>query len=127
MEYTGLSDDDSTNDNASVTSSMSGSIVYEDTRKCSHSNKIVWELFLELLFSNACFFTDLGEDLTDQIQEIDVFEGKLEEAIEGMYEKSVQIRISNIEFVTAALMKRFVPEFVIRRLVLIMLLLLKLT
>ena len=58
---------------------------------------------------------DLGEDLADQIQEVELFESKLEEAIEGMYEKSAQNRIASIEAVTSALMKRFIPEFVVRR------------
>lgn len=58
---------------------------------------------------------DFGEDVADQAQEIEIFEDKLTQAIEGMFEKSVQSRISSIELVTAALMKRFVPDFVIRR------------
>lgn len=84
MEVIGISDDDSANDNASVISSVSGSTIYEDTQ--------------------------FGDDI-DQNQ-FEEFEDKLSEAIEGMCVKSVQSRIQNIEAVSAALMKRFIPEFV---------------
>lgn len=89
VEPSGVSDEDSVNDNASVISTVSESTVCEET--------------------------NFSEDVVDQAQEIEIFEDKLTQAIEGMFEKSVQSRISSIEMVTTALMKRFVPDFVIRR------------
>ena len=56
---------------------------------------------------------EFGDEI--DVNQLEEFEDKLSEAIDGMCVKSVQSRIQNIEAVSAALMKRFIPEFVGRR------------
>lgn len=81
-----VSDEDSLNDNASVISTVSSGTIYEDA--------------------------NIGDDVNDQNE---LFEDKLAEAIEGMSEKSAQSRVNSFESVTAALMKKFIPDFVNQR------------
>lgn len=62
----------------------------------------------------AFSFVDISDDM-DNNQQNEIFEDKLSEAIEGMFEKSFQSRVSSFEFVVSALMKRFIPDIVNRR------------
>lgn len=118
LDVNTASDDDSVNDNGSVVSTVSGSTIYEDAGNWninSISYAEEWKRkflkmrlqFVILHFIRAAF--------GDELDQNELFEDKLSEAIEGMSEKSVQSRVSNIESVTAALMKKFIPDFVNRR------------
>lgn len=112
MEVIGISDEDSANDNASVISSVSGSTIYEDARKLKNISKLS-PAFSEHVSQRSSYCLDTGDEI--EANQFELFEDKLSEAIEGMYEKSLQGRINSIESVSAALMKKFIPDYVCSR------------
>ncbi|XP_022918584.1 interferon-related developmental regulator 2 [Onthophagus taurus] len=80
------SDDDSFNDNASVTSNIS------EVRS-----------------------TDDGNDEMDEVNQQEAFEEKLSEAIDGFTQKSAQGRCNCFELTSKALVKKYMPGYIVDR------------
>lgn len=80
------SDDDSVNDNFSVTSNCSENHSVED-----------------------------GTDEMEELNQQEAFEEKLTEALDGLTQKSAPGRTSCLDFVRNALVKKYVPDFVFDR------------
>lgn len=80
------SDEESCNDNVSVVSS------YSEARS-----------------------TEEGADEVDEVSQQEAFEEKLNEALDGLTQKSAQGRTNCFEAVTKAFIKKFIPDFVYDR------------
>uniref|UniRef100_A0A8D8W5M9 Interferon-related developmental regulator 1 n=1 Tax=Cacopsylla melanoneura TaxID=428564 RepID=A0A8D8W5M9_9HEMI len=87
----GTSDEESMNDNISVISNISDSTALDD---------------------GGNFGCELGED---GVALDDGFEDKMNQALDGLSQKSVQGRISCLDALNTALSRKFVPDFVIDR------------
>ncbi|XP_026687280.1 uncharacterized protein LOC103520305 [Diaphorina citri] len=87
----GTSDEDSMNDNASVISNLSDSTMLDD---------------------GGNFGVELGDD-SSPID--DGFEDKMNQAVDGLSQKSLQGRINCLDALNTAFSRRYVPEFVLDR------------
>lgn len=113
MDLNAVSDEDSLNDNASVISTESSGKTYFDASKWKFWFPLKWSIHQ---FNSLFLYSDIGDDPGDEVcDQNELFEDKLAEAIEGMSEKSAQSRVNSFESVAAALMKKFIPEFVNQR------------
>jgi len=69
---------------------------------------------IPIIFNKILNLSEGGDEIDEQSQE-DVFEEKLRDAIDGLSQKSAQGRTLCLEGISKALIKRFIPDFVVDR------------